>query len=127
MVSISGFVFGIATVSPRLAGAIFLGRIFTGLFIALTAVRGGQWRFADRSRSLFGLIAAIAALDTAGYIAFNVGVRNAETSLVATAAAPYAVVPVVLGVLILHERPAPVQWLGVALVIGGLVLLGLFS
>ena len=129
MVSIGAFVFGISYYSTELGwlGPIFLGRIFTGLLIALTALRGGQWRFEDRSRALLGLLGAIAALDTAGYIAFNVGVRNAETSLVATAAAPYAVVPIVLGVLILRERPAPVQWLGVALVIGGLVLLGLFS
>jgi drug/metabolite transporter (DMT)-like permease len=129
MVSIGGFVFGISYYSNDLGwlAPIFLGRIFTGFLIALTAIRGAQWRFADRSRSLLGLIAAIALLDTAGYIAFNVGVRNADTSLVATAAAPYAVVPVVLGVAILHERPAPIQWLGVGLVIGGLVLLGLFS
>jgi drug/metabolite transporter (DMT)-like permease len=129
MVSIGGFVFGIGYYSRELGwlGPIFLGRVFTGALVALTAARGGQWRLVDRSRGLLALIAAIAALDTAGYIGFNVGVRNAETSLVATAAAPYAVVPIVLGVLVLRERPAPVQWLGVALVIGGLVLLGLAS
>lgn len=129
MVSIGGFVFGISYYSSELGwlGPIFLGRVFTGILIALTAARGGEWRFPDRSALTLGLIGAVAVLDTAGYIAFNVGVQNAETSLVATAAAPYAVVPVALGVLILHERPAPIQWLGVALVIGGLVLLGLWS
>lgn len=129
MFAIGGFVFGVSFYSQELGwlAPIFLGRIFTGLFVMLTALRGGQWRFADRAPVLLGLIGAVAALDTAGFVAFNVGVRNAETSLVATAAAPYAVVPVVLGVLILNERPAPIQWLGVALVIGGLVLLGLFS
>jgi drug/metabolite transporter (DMT)-like permease len=129
MVSIGGFVFGVSYYSGELGwlAPIFLGRVSTGLLIVLTAARGAQWRFPDRSALTLALIGAIAALDTAGYIAFNVGVQNAETSLVATAAAPYAVVPVALGVLILHERPAPIQWLGVALVIGGLVLLGLSS
>jgi drug/metabolite transporter (DMT)-like permease len=56
---------------------------------------------------------------------FNVGVRHAATSIVATASAPYAVVPIVMGVSLLRERPTPVQWSGVALVIGGLVTLGL--
>src|SRR3990172_6262988 len=96
---------------PQHLARIFLGRIATALFIVPTAILLGQWRFPDRSRTLLGLIAAIAVLDTAGYVAFNVGVQNADTSLVATAAAPYAVVPVALGVAILHERPAPVQWL----------------
>jgi drug/metabolite transporter (DMT)-like permease len=129
MVSIGAFVFGVSYYSNDLGWLlpIFLGRVATALFIVPTAVRLGQWRFPDRSKTLLFLIAAIAALDTAGYVAFNVGVQHADTSLVATAAAPYAVVPVALGVAVLHERPAPVQWLGVVLVIGGLVLLGLSS
>ncbi len=129
MFSIGAFVFGVSYYSGELGwlGPIFLGRVFTGALIALTAIRGSEWRFPDRSTATLGLIAMVACLDTAGYIAFNVGVREADTSLVATAAAPYAVVPVVLGVLILRERPALVQWLGVALVIGGVVLLGLVA
>jgi len=50
---------------------------------------------------------------------------SADTAVVAAASAPYAVIPVVAGVLFLHERPTPVQWAGVGLVIVGLVLLGL--
>jgi drug/metabolite transporter (DMT)-like permease len=46
---------------------------------------------------------------------------------VATAAAPYAVVPIVAGVALLHERPRVTQWAGIALVIAGLILLGLVS
>lgn len=129
MFAIGGFVFGVSYYSGELGwlGPIFLARVFTGALIALTAIRGGQWRFPDRSAATLGLIGTVACLDTAGYVAFNVGVQKAETSLVATAAAPYAVVPIVLGVAVLRERPAPAQWLGVALVIGGLVLLGLVS
>ena len=46
---------------------------------------------------------------------------------VATAAAPYSVVPIVFGVVLLHERPRWVQWAGIGLVIGGLILLGVFA
>jgi drug/metabolite transporter (DMT)-like permease len=46
---------------------------------------------------------------------------------VATAAAPYSVVPIVAGVALMHERPTPTQWAGVGLVIAGLVLLGLVA
>ena len=73
------------------------------------------------------MIGVIAVVDTIGYVAFNFGVRHADTSIVATAAAPYAVVPIVAGVALMHERPAPTQWTGVALVIAGLVLLGLVA
>jgi drug/metabolite transporter (DMT)-like permease len=46
---------------------------------------------------------------------------------VATASAPYAVMPIVMGVWLLRERPTPVQWSGVALIIVGLITLGLSS
>ena len=73
------------------------------------------------------MIVFIAVVDTVGYVAFNFGVRNADTSIVATAAAPYSVVPIVAGVALMDERPHRFQWTGVALVIAGLVLLGLVS
>lgn len=43
------------------------------------------------------------------------------------ASAPYAVMPMVAGVLLFRERPPPLQWLGVTAVIGGVLLLGLTS
>jgi drug/metabolite transporter (DMT)-like permease len=60
-------------------------------------------------------------------VAFNFGVRHADTTVVATAAAPYSVVPIVFGVMLLHERPRWAQWAGIGLVITGLILLGLFA
>jgi drug/metabolite transporter (DMT)-like permease len=90
-------------------------------------MRGRLEQLVPRTRLLAGLVVAIATLDTVGYVAFNVGVQRADTSVVATAAAPYAVVPIIAGVVFLHERPAVSQWVGVAAVLVGIVLLGLFS
>jgi drug/metabolite transporter (DMT)-like permease len=77
--------------------------------------------------SLLAMIGLIAVIDTVGYVAFNFGVRHADTTIVATAATPYALVPITAGVVLLHERPGAIQWAGGALVIAGLVLLGLVA
>ena len=124
---IGGFVFGVAYYSDDFGWLtpIFLARAFATALVAATAARGGRWRFPDRSPRLLGTIGLIALLDTGGYVSFNVGSRNADTAIVAAASSPYAVVPIVMGVVLLAERPARVQWAGIALVIAGLVLLAL--
>jgi drug/metabolite transporter (DMT)-like permease len=128
-VVIGAFVFGVAYFSEEYGWLvpIFLARGFSTLLILVTALRSGDWYFPDRPRGLLATIGLIGIVDTAGYVAFNFGVRHADTSIVATAAAPYAVVPIVAGVVLLHERPRAVQWAGVGLVIAGLVLLGLVA
>ena len=128
-VLIGSFVFGIAYYSDRLGwlAPIFLARAFTTLLLLPTAARAGGWPFRERSRLFLGTIGLLALLDTAGYVSFNFGVRHADTSIVAAAASPYAVVPIAMGVAVLSERPAPLQWSGIALVLGGLVVLALVS
>ena len=126
-VLIGVFVYGVAYFSADYGWLvpIFLARGFSTLFLVAVSLRGGEWRFPDRSPRLVTMIVLIAVVDTLGYVAFNFGVRHADTSVVAAAAAPYSVVPIVAGVVLLHERPRATQWTGVALVIAGLVILGL--
>jgi drug/metabolite transporter (DMT)-like permease len=128
-VVIGAFVYGVAYFSSEYGWLvpIFLARGFTTLLLVLISLRGGEWRFEDRSPRLLAMIVGIAVVDTLGYVAFNFGVRHEDTAVVATAAAPYAVVPIVAGVMLLHERPRATQWVGIGLVIAGLVLLGLVS
>ncbi|MCC6791803.1 MAG: DMT family transporter [Thermomicrobiales bacterium] len=129
VIAIGTFVFGNAyyTIEYGWLVPIFLSRGFATVFLLAISAHNGSWRFPDRAPRLLALIALLAAVDTGGYVMFNIGAERAETSIVSTASAPYAVIPVIVGVLFLHERPAPVQWLGVAAVIGGVVLLGIFS
>jgi drug/metabolite transporter (DMT)-like permease len=128
-VVIGAFVYGVAYFSDEYGWLvpIFLARGLTTLFLVLVSLNGGEWRFPDRSPRLVATIVGIAVVDTLGYVAFNFGVRHEDTSVVATAAAPYAVVPIVAGVMLLHERPRTTQWAGIGLVIAGLVVLGLVS
>lgn len=75
-------------------------------------------------RELLGLMALLALLDTGGYVCFNLGVGQAATAIVAAAAAPYAIVPIAMGITLFGERPTRAQWLGVGCVIAGVVVLG---
>jgi drug/metabolite transporter (DMT)-like permease len=77
-----------------------------------------------RRGELLGLFALLALLDTGGYVCFNVGVGRAATAIVAAASAPYAIVPMVMGITLFGERPTRAQWLGVGCVITGVVVLG---
>ena len=77
-----------------------------------------------RWRTLLAVLALLALLDTGGYVCFNLGVGHAAAAVVAAASAPYAVVPIVMGVSLFHERPSRPQWVGVACVIAGVVVLG---
>jgi drug/metabolite transporter (DMT)-like permease len=128
-VVIGAFVYGVAYFSAEYGWLvpIVLARGFSTLFLVVASLRGGEWRFPDRSPRFLIAIVLIASVDTLGYVAFNFGVRHADTSIVATAAAPYAVVPIVAGVFLLYERPRTTQWAGIGLVMAGLILLGLVS
>jgi uncharacterized membrane protein len=79
---------------------------------------------AARRRKLLLLMALLALLDTGGYVCFNLGVGVAATAIVAAASAPYAIVPIIMGVSMFGERPARAQWLGVGFVIAGVIALG---
>jgi drug/metabolite transporter (DMT)-like permease len=78
-------------------------------------------------RTLLAVLALLALLDTGGYVCFNLGVGHAAAAIVAGAAAPYAVVPIAMGVSLFHERPSLAQWMGVACVIVGVIVLGAAS
>lgn len=128
MVLFGGFVFAVAYRQEELGwlAPIFLARGFATLFLVGHATATRQVRPpAGWPRYLLITVIALAVVDTGGYALFNVGVGVADTAVVAAAAAPYAVVPIVMGVVVLAERPTRTQWSGIALVMAGIVLLGL--
>lgn len=127
MALIGGFVYGLAHYADAYGWLvpIFLGRGFALIFLFGHALITGKLDLPDRSPRMFVTVAFLALTDTAGYVLFNVGVGHAETSLVSAASAPYALVPIVLGVLLLAERPTRPQWAGVGCVLAGIMALGL--
>ena len=75
-------------------------------------------------RSAFGLAVLVGVVELLGTIGYARGAEVGLVSIVTAASATYPLIPVFGGVALLHERPAPNQYLGVALVILGLVVLG---
>ncbi len=95
------------------AGPLATGAVAVGRGVARVPRRG----------ELLGLMALLALLDTGGYVCFNLGVGQSATAIVAAAAAPYAIVPIAMGIMLFGERPTRPQWLGVGCVIAGVVVL----
>jgi drug/metabolite transporter (DMT)-like permease len=72
---------------------------------------------------LFGAL-VIGAADLLGVLAYAIGAERGFVSIVFVASAVFPILAVGLSVAFLSERPVPNQYVGVILVVAGLVLLG---
>ena len=72
-----------------------------------------------------GFIALAGLLDVAGLIVFTYGLEFAETWLVGLASSFGPAVTIIFAVAFLGERLKPVQWLGLAGVLAGMIAIGL--
>ena len=71
------------------------------------------------------LAAAVGIVELVGTMSYARGAEVGLISIVTVASATYPLVPVFGGIALLHERPVPNQLFGVALVVTGLLVLGL--
>jgi len=78
-------------------------------------------------RSTLAIVALVGILDTGANILLLLGIESGFASFVMTGSGAYPLIPAVLAILVLRERLAPNQYLGVAILIAGLVALGLQS
>lgn len=83
--------------------------------VASVALAPRGWRF-------WVWIIPAGALDVSANIAYNIGVEIALTSIVVTISSLFSAVTVLLAWLFLRERLTRWQWLGVALVLAGIIL-----
>jgi drug/metabolite transporter (DMT)-like permease len=70
-------------------------------------------------------IALIALLDTVAFAAYNVGSTTEQIAVVAVLSSLFAAVTVVLAAIFLRERIRWGQWLGLGLILAGIVLVSL--
>ncbi|HYK98737.1 MAG TPA: DMT family transporter [Candidatus Acidoferrales bacterium] len=78
-------------------------------------------------RSTLAIVALVGVLDTGANVLLMLGVESGFASFVMTGSGAYPIIPAVLAILVLRERLAPNQYVGVAVLVAGLVALGLQS
>ena len=105
-------------IGPTLISRIVL----TVLFFVVGAARK-ELPGKGESGRLWLWVVLLGAIESAGYLAFAKGAEIGLISIVTIATASYPIIPLVLGVTVLKERPAPNQWLGVAVVLLGVGML----
>src|SRR3972149_6316323 len=71
-----------------------------------------------------GLAVLLGSIDLSGTLSYARGAEVGLISIVTAVSATYPIIPVFGGGLLFGERPAPNQYLGVAMVISGLIPLG---
>jgi drug/metabolite transporter (DMT)-like permease len=106
-------------------GAIFLSRLGSSATL-LVFLLARQSRPSRRvPLSIAGTATLVGLLDVMGFASFARGTELGFITITAAASVTYPLIPIVSGVIYLRERPQPTQWLGVAVVIGGLLFLAL--
>ena len=106
---------------------IVVQRAFSVVLLALfVAARGLSLRPLGDRRA-FALVAATGVLDTGANVLLALGIALGYASFVMTGSGAYPLIPALLAILVLRERLAPNQYVGVAVLVGGLVALGLQS
>lgn len=135
---VGAYVFGWASRRAGWLPAIWFSRSLSAvLFLVWTVAAAARRRPAgdegarDRrppfrlSTAAVGLAVAIGLVDTVAASAYGRGSEVGYISIVTAASAIYPVLPVLAGTVFLHERPAPNQAVGVAILIAGLMAVGL--
>lgn len=95
-------------------------------YLPIVALRRGDFATLRSGAARTGVLVALAAgaADILGVTTYSAGAEAGFLSIVLAASAVFPMVAVFLSIAFLHERLAANQWLGLLLVVIGLVLLG---
>jgi drug/metabolite transporter (DMT)-like permease len=100
----------------RAAGAAILA----AAVVALRSPRPG-----DTRASTLALLATVGVFDTLANVLFMLGIQGGNAAITVTGSGLYPLLPALMGIVRHGERLAPNQYLGIAIVVGGLFALGL--
>jgi drug/metabolite transporter (DMT)-like permease len=80
-----------------------------------------------RDPATAGLVTTVGILDTGANLLLVLGIESGFASYVMTGSGAYPLIPALLAILVLRERLAPNQYVGVGVLVAGLIALGLQS
>lgn len=126
--ALSAFLIAMFAGSSGWLAPLLISRIGVAACLAITVVAIPQLRtdvlaLADGRRSLRAATTA-GACNLAGTALFAHGGEIGQVAIVSVVSALFPLVPIIGGVLMFHERLRNVQIAGIAMVVGGLMLLG---
>ncbi|MBN2122504.1 DMT family transporter [Candidatus Micrarchaeota archaeon] len=122
-----GMFFFLLKLPGEVVGAAFIiaiAKLLTGTLIFPMLSRKGI-SIRDTALSSIALIALMGALDAGGFLAYLLAINELPLYLVAPIASAVPVLGVLLGVLVLKERPGRLQALGIVCAIAGTIILAL--
>jgi drug/metabolite transporter (DMT)-like permease len=93
--------------------------------ILLVAAAPFRQRISLPRGSVWWLLAVMGLMDTAAYVANNASLHIGPVSVITVVASLYGAVTVMLSSLFLRERLERTQWLGIALIFAGIILVSL--
>jgi drug/metabolite transporter (DMT)-like permease len=122
---VAGFLLGYLSQRAGWVVGLWASRVAQVAFYVPLAIaaRAQASRLRDRRGLALALVAASA--DVVGVIGLSVGAERGFVSVTLAASAVFPLVAVVLSLLLLHERLVPNQFVGIGLVMLGLLMLGL--
>jgi uncharacterized membrane protein len=122
---VAGFLLGYLSQRAGWVVGLWASRVAQVAFYIPLAImaRAQASRLRDRRGLALALVAASA--DVVGVIGLSIGAERGFVSVTLAASAVFPLVAVVLSLLLLHERLVPNQFVGIGLVMIGLLMLGL--
>jgi drug/metabolite transporter (DMT)-like permease len=122
-----GAIFAIATREHPWPAVIVALRLSSLVIITTYVVLRGIDLRAFRDRRAMALATSVGILDTVANALFALGVESGYASIAATGTGVYPIIPAVLAIVALRERLAPNQYVGIGVLVAGLVALGALS
>ena len=121
---------------PALIAARSSNALLSSMLLFVALARPARWteRFIHPSPPVSGVgplrwpiaVVVLAGLfDVVGLVSYTIGLQVSQVWLVGLASSFGPVVAVLVAVLVLGERPRPVQWLGMLGILAGIALIGL--
>ena len=96
-----------------------------GVFVLLALSAAGLLHVGGLPRPLWSYLGAMGILDSAAFIAFNLGIVGGSVAIVGTLSGLFSAVTVILAAVLLRERLTRVQLVGVLSIFVGVVLIAL--